>query len=338
MTITTGVSFLGQTNATADNLKSLQGDMDTLTRQLSTQKLNNTMAGLGPDTQLVLQLHADSDQLTAYNANIDSALSRINTMSSTLTEISNSVNSMTSTLEAQPGSGNYDMTTITTQAQQLLDYVVDLSNMNIAGRYLFAGTDSTNQPIPDKATLNANMQSQLTGWFNGSITTAQLISNTNGFSGTQLGYSASISGADDVTTHIDKNLDLSYGSVADRNGVQDAVRALSLLANLRNLAPGDVPTGANLDSVIANAVSMTQSAMQKMTDNQTLLSSKLDLVKNVEDTHSQTINTYAAILQKKEDADPATIITQLQSLQTQLQASYEATRMVNQLSLVNFLN
>ena len=59
MAITSGISFLGQTVAMGERLKDAQSKIDTLSRQMATQKKYDTMAGLGSDTQFVLQLHAD---------------------------------------------------------------------------------------------------------------------------------------------------------------------------------------------------------------------------------------------------------------------------------------
>jgi flagellin-like hook-associated protein FlgL len=47
--------------------------------------------------------------------------------------------------------------------------------------------------------------------------------------------------------------------------------------------------------------------------------------------------TLANLIGQKEDADTTEVVAQIQSLQTQLQASYQVTSIISQLSLVNFI-
>lgn len=339
MTIASGVSFAGQATAQSNRLKDVQLLMDQLQRQVTTGKKFDTMAGLGSDTHFVLQIHADKDHLSAYNANIDSALARIKVMDTALTETTKSVRQMLDTLQKQPGNGTYNITTINTQARNLLNYVVDLANTSIAGRYLFAGTDLQTQPIPNKAALDATMQAEMTDWLNGTNTTTQLLNNVDGFTGTTLGLSASISGAVDVTTRIDASVDLAYGAIADRSGVQEVVRALSMLANLRVPNPAtDVPTGTDLDTVVNHAADLARAAVETVRNSQTTIASTLSFVTSLKETHTKTMDTYATLLEGKENVDPAEVIVKLQSIATQLNSSYEVTKMLSQLSLVNFLN
>jgi flagellin-like hook-associated protein FlgL len=338
ITFNTGVSFLGQSNAQISRLNNMRTQMDDLERQVGTQKKFETMTGFGLGTQRILQLHADRDHSQVFSDNIDSAVSNMTLMSNSMTKITDGLNKMISFLQNQPQDAQFNATDVNTQAQQMLDFITDVTNTNIAGRYLFAGTDTQNAPVADLTTLNANLQSEVTNWLSGATTTPQLLTNTDGLSGTALGFSPSISGAQDVTVRIDTNLEISYGAVADRSGIQDVLRSLAFMANIHAPNPAtDVPTNAQFGTAIDHILATARSAVDAIQTAQGKMSGTLDLSKSIQDTHKHDINLFSSQIDAAENSDATSVIVQLQALQTQLQASYQVSHIVSQLSLTNYI-
>jgi flagellin-like hook-associated protein FlgL len=68
-----------------------------------------------------------------------------------------------------------------------------------------------------------------------------------------------------------------------------------------------------------------------------LLGIKFSTLQTVQDNHQTDAATLDKLLIEKENVDTTEVAVQIQSLQTQLSASYEVTSLVSQLSLVNFL-
>lgn len=336
--ITPGVSLLGSSDAQTGRLNAMRRKMDDLVRQMGTQKKYDTLSGFGLGAQTVLQLHADSDQLQAYSDNIDAATRNMTTMSDSMGKITDAVNKLVSALQSQPQNGQFDVTLIGNLAQQTLTFISDVANLNISGRYLFAGTDSQTAPVASLNTLNANLQTEITNWLSGANTTNQAIANVGALSGTNLGFSPTLSSARNLDVRIDDATEITYGAIADRCGMQDVLRAIGLMANLRPPNPAtDVPTNVQFGQLIDYVTGVARDAVAEIQSSQGAMSGTLSLAGNVQETHKQDINLFTAQMAKLEDADATDVITQLQALQTQLTSSYQATRIVSQMSLANFL-
>jgi flagellar hook-associated protein 3 FlgL len=338
MTVIPGVSLLGNSNAQINRLNQMRRQMDDLERQVGTQKKYDTLAGFGISAQTLLQLHADRDQIETYVDNIEATLSNIKTMSDAMTSITKAVNQMVSVVQNQPQNGQFDASLVNSMAQQTLDLIASVANLNITGRYIFAGTDSQTAPVANVTALNTNMSTELTNWLSGANTTNQLIANTDGFSGTALGFSSSISSAQSQSIRIDNATEVSYGAIADRSGIQDALRAVALMANLRAPNPAtDVPNNTQFGLAIDHILSVARTSVTEMNDTQSTMNGALTIAQAIQDTHKQDINLLSSRISDMEDTDTTEVITMLQTLQTQLTSSYEVTRIVSQLSLANFI-
>ena len=173
----------------------------------------------------------------------------------------------------------------------------------------------------------------------GTNTTGQLLTNAANFSGTDLGLSSSIFSAQKVSVRISTQTEITYGAIADRSGVQEALRALGFMANLRAPDPAvDVPTDADFSDAIDQVLVMARNAVSDMQDSLGSMSGALTLAKSIQETHKLDINILSGQIDDEENIDPAEVIAMLQALQTQLTASYEATRIASQLSLANYIS
>lgn len=334
----TSVSFLGSSTAQIGRLKDLSATLDDLERQISTSKKTDTLAGLGTDALSVQRLRMSKSTLDTYSANIDTATSRINLMSSTMTTISSQARELISTIQSQVRGGSVDMSTISNEAKQLLSFVGDAANVQLDGRYLFSGSDTTTPPVDGQTAINANMQQQVSNWLNGTITTDQLGQNVNALSTTQLGINAGQASAGAVTVRVDDGTDIDYTVKASDSGMQDIIRALGLAANLTSPASGDTPDLTQLNAVLSQITDMAQKGADALDSTNASLGAKYNLLGSIGDQHKTDSNTFETMYSNKENADTTEAVAKIQSLQTQLQASYQVTSVVSQLSLVNFLS
>ncbi len=115
---------------------------------------------------------------------------------------------------------------------------------------------------------------------------------------------------------------------------------LGTLANLKapNPASGDIPTAANLSSILGSMLTSAQAALTEVHASSSALGNNLSTLKTLQDAHTADLSTYQSITDDAENADTTTAVASLQALETQLTASYEVTRTVGQLSLASFLN
>lgn len=338
MTITPNVSLFAQTNSQINRLNDLRSLMADLQRQATTQKKYDTLAGLGTQAFNVQRLRGDQPLLQSFLENIDKVSSRMELMNKSIGNISKMGGELVKAIQLQMVGGEVDMATIRQVAQQSLVFVQDMLNQNMDGHYLFAGSDITNPPFVDDSTLNSNFQNQITSWLAGGLTDAQLFAATDGFTAVNLGLSAGVTTAGSVTARIDHSLDIDYTIKADQQGFQDIIRALTFAANLQ--FPDeivDVATQDQFTNVLDHILTVVTSGVEQVNDTNNQLASKFGLVKAIRENHVSDLNLNLTQVDRIENADPTTVLTSLQALQNQMQASYEVTRVVSQLSLLNFL-
>ncbi len=90
-------------------------------------------------------------------------------------------------------------------------------------------------------------------------------------------------------------------------------------------------------SVIATATSLVTSAIAGLTSAQAGIGLSQTAVSNANDRMSAQIDYLSTQSTNMVSVDPSLLSTQISGLQTQIQASYEITSQLQQLSLVNYL-
>jgi flagellar hook-associated protein 3 FlgL len=334
-----GVSFLGQTVSQTNRLKDLNATLADLERQISSGKKFDTLAGFGGVTaQNVQRVRMDRSRVQTYLDNISTVNTRLNAMSQAMTSARNSVKQVIDGIVTALHDSSEDVATLSTLAKGALKFVQDLANLNVGGRYLFAGSDTTSAPFIDDAQLNANYQAEVTSWLNGTNSTAQFSANVDAFSATALGFNSSLSSSGTVAVRIDQSTEVDYTVKADEDGFQELVRALGLMANLKVPNPNvDVPTTADLDDMLGRVLAIARAGVAQIDLAQTDLGTKSGFINAVMESHEQDAAMLDGLIGDTENADMTDAIAKIQALQTQLQSSYEVTSIISRLSLVNFL-
>ncbi|MFN7114621.1 MAG: hypothetical protein ACK4PK_09735 [Alphaproteobacteria bacterium] len=340
MTYTPGISFLGQSTTQIGRLKQLNTTLYDLQRQLTTQKKFDNISGFGAQAYSVQKLRADKTQLNAFLTNISTVKTRVQVMSSSLQQSSDAGRLMVDAVSTFYKYGATDVDTVRLVARQQLDLMRDVANLEVDGRYLFAGNATDQEPFSNYGQLDLNMQNLLGDWQAGSITTAQLIASFDALSDTDLGFNPALSSAGKVTTQIDKSLNIDYTSIATDNGMKDIMRALALAANLTPVDPALAPPGptqADQDAIIAHIVNVIEGGTAKTDRGNAQLGVHLATLETSETQHLLDSALFDKILIDKENADTTEVVAKIQSLQTQLTSSYEITSLTSKLSLINFI-
>jgi flagellin-like hook-associated protein FlgL len=338
MTITSNISLLAQSQLQSSRLNDLHSTLDDLQRQITTQKKFDNFSGFGTDAINLQRLHTTKTMTDSYLHNIDAAISRMTLMNQDMTKLS-SIGS--DVIHAMGTSDVTNMQSLNQFAQQSLQFVQDILNEQSDGQYLFAGSDNTNQPFIDSSTLNSNFANQVNTWLANAAPNANatLFNTTDGFTTSQLGLSSGLAASGTVTAHIDQNVDLDYTVKADNPGFQNLIRSLTFLAHLKapDPAAGDVATKAQFDAVLDHIHDTLTSSIQEINNTDQQLVGKFNLAKDVQDNHQSDQALLTTQIDTLENTDPNTAIIQMQSLQTQMTASYQITKIVSQMSLVNFI-
>jgi flagellar hook-associated protein 3 FlgL len=340
-TTTSGLSFLNQSQTQIARLKQLNTTLADLQRQLTTQKKHENLSGFGAAAQSVQKLRIDANLVQTYLTNTNTVSTRIELMSSSMQQGADSGRQLIESIATQIREGEVDMATVSAIARNQLDLMGDIANLEIDGRYLFAGSATDTEPYTNGDNFDITLQGMIADWESGAITTAQFITNIENFTSTDIGFNPALSSAGNVTAQIDKNVNLDYTSIATQNGFQQVMLALAVAANITEtpdpaLSPPG-PSSSDFQQVLDTINGIARQGVEAVDSANGLLGIKFSTLQTVQDNHQTDAATLDKLLIEKENVDTTEVAVQIQSLQTQLSASYEVTSLVSQLSLVNFL-
>ena len=338
---TSGISFFSQTQTQVARLKQLNTTLADLTRQLTTQKKNETMSGFGVDSLAVQKLRTDKNSLNTYLVNIDTVSTRIQLMSDSMTQGAEAGRQLLESITTQIREGEVDMETVSAMARQQLGLMQDITNLEIDGRYLFAGSNTDVKPYPNGGNFDITMQGLVADWRSGAITNTQFMNAISAQTPADVGFDPALTSAGSVSAQIDKNNNLDYTSIASKNGFQQIMQALAIAANITTppdpaLSPPG-PTKADFQAVLDQISTLARAGVEATDRSNANLGIKFSTLKSVQENHETDAATLDKLLIGKENVDTTEVVAQIQALQTQLTASYEVTNVVNNLSLVNFL-
>jgi flagellar hook-associated protein 3 FlgL len=140
------------------------------------------------------------------------------------------------------------------------------------------------------------------------------------------------------TARIDQSITVQYGAQANESAIRSQLQAIAVFA-----AVTTSPTGANSAAQVQALSFRTaqnlarQPGQQTIQDIQSDLATAQETMKDAAARQSQTQSTLQNIIDQTENASPDQVASQILALQTSLQASYQTTSILSQLSLTRFL-
>jgi len=124
--------------------------MTELQTQFGSGKKAATLADMGRDRLLSLNLRARSSVIETYQSNIKTVNLRLDFLDKAVSRLDViEAEARTSALPGGAGTNNVGFTTQPALAKSRLDEVVQLLNTNVNNRYLLAGTRTDTKPVPE---------------------------------------------------------------------------------------------------------------------------------------------------------------------------------------------
>lgn len=290
-------------------------------QQSTTGYVSTTYAGLGTQARTALDLSPQIAHQTAWSSNIDAANSRLSVTQTALTSIQSVASSFYAKVNSVDPSDQNSLNNIAVEARSALTEVASLLNTKSGDAYVFAGTDTGNAPVTstDPTTL----------------TTDLLASDTP----SSPPFSATI-GTSAPKVETGEGVWTSVGLVANKNSYAPATQPTtgsSMRDVLRSLASLTTLTSANASSVTADVRSRLSSAISGISTEAGGLGAVQNVIKQRQSDLSTLGDTLKAQLSSAQEVDPAAAISKVQTLTTQLQASYKIISGAQNLSLANYL-
>lgn len=345
----TFISSLGQQQSQTVRLGSLQLQLSLLQTQVATGKKSATMKGLGVDVVITNRARADFNRIEGYLQNIERAETRIKQMEQGLKTIQNQVNNVIDSVVNQTQEGEVELDFIRRLAENSYDFIIDALNMKDGDAFIFAGSDTSTQPITDTGSLDAFYGNLNAEWAAGTLAVTppnttiseEYISRYKNIPPVTLGYSGSLSNAKQVFVRADDTVEFNYTVLADNPAFQDIVAGVTALKNIADL---DIAPGATEQEkeknffAVFNDIARTLTAAVDSLDQerfklQTTLVNADTVRKELTLEKKALLDTVSDI----ENIDLNEVALKVTALQTQLEASYQVTAIVSQLNLSNFL-
>lgn len=371
------VSTLAQSLSQVERLKAQQKTLGDLSLQISSGKKTQKLSGLGSDILKTVRSRAGINSLETYISNIKNAERRLNMMQTSIAEIKAQANNIMSGIRTAVQEGDYpELKTLQQLASNVYEFILDAINQTDGDRYLFAGGDVSQKPITDTGLFDSFMGefvpdvSDITNpplsasgvigeWGNGNMTTDQFIKSYSAVSDTVLGFSNALTTntAGKTTVRVNDGSEFDYTTLANDTSMKEIVM---LLGMIKNMPPVEHAPGA-LNNPLANSIAEDvapfpprekqdnffkvfndlAAKLDKAIDGLDKESFRLSQVQAqvgiIKKQHTEQVNAYTDIVTDVENVDITEASAKILQIQTQLEASFQVTAMVSQLTLVNFL-
>jgi flagellar hook-associated protein 3 FlgL len=195
-------------------------------------------------------------------------------------------------------------------AQQLLTELGSYMNTQDGSRYVFSG-NQTSTPTFDPTNLPNP----------GSLATSVATNYYGGDNGI-------------AAATVDNNVTTQYGVTGNNAAFEQIVRVLNFFAN--NSTPLSQTNAADVANV-AQAQQMLGTAAQAVHQLVATNGEQQGDLAQLKTAHQNALSLAQTSLNGIQQVDSATAITQLNTLQTQLQASYQTMNVLQSLSLANYM-
>lgn len=132
----------------------IQSRLGTLQTQLGTGERAQTLADMGDSRGLSLQLRGRLSAMEAYQQSISTVNVRLDVMDQVVGRLDAIESSQrTSATPGAYGTGNINLTTVTSTSKARLDEVLSILNSNAGGRYLFGGDQTDEAPVASMSAI-----------------------------------------------------------------------------------------------------------------------------------------------------------------------------------------
>lgn len=336
--MTYSVSLMGKSNAQTLRLQSMNGQLQDLHRQLSSQKKHEKMSGFGTQAFRVQDLRADVNRMETYQTNTHKVTTRMQMMTDSLDKMVETAQGVQDSVMIQTRDGGVEIGDINNIADTAMRFMEDLLNTSDGNRYLFAGSATGSKPMDALATMEANFKDEMTNWRNGSQTYDQMMTNINNFTDAELGLNSDLSVAGKVTTKISDGVEVNQTALANESGFKTLLKGIALAKAAEFPDESvDIGTADEFHDMMDEITIFLKEGTEDLRETGYRLGSEYSLLKSVEEQNENDINLAETLISEMEDADPTDTVVKIQSLETQLTSSYEVSRIMSQLSLVNYM-
>lgn len=352
MTVPT-VSTLSLARQTRNGIRLMQVEMSMRQQELSTGRKIDVAGAIGSRTASLVDLRNARNEIVEFQTSIQTQASRLTTMQKAVEEVRAAVTKVRDLALGVSGSGSGPAAgAIDEAARDALQVVQSMLNTSQSGRFLFAGTRFDQKPVQPQDEVGpsglspAQAVAQTISGFPALTDAASVDAMIDGPGGLSAMFNdvdptdpASFSNTffHGSTTYVvgraGNEMPVTYRVTAGDQAIRDLMQGLYMLAAV----PDDsVPTGA-YKRVAERGWQQLTGALDQLVEMQGVLGLEEEAVDRAERQYEVQKTLVSTQIVRLEEADPQETALRLNTLQTQLEASFAVTSRISTLSLVNFL-
>lgn len=336
------------------NSSVVQTQLDTLTQQASSGFVADNYGGLGTNAAAAINLQPQITSLTAQQSAINVANGQLGVAQTALTQISTIASNLNAEIPTLTNINPNQVTYVAGAAKSALQQIASLLDTTDGSNYVFAGTDSSNPPIPNPGQItSAPFFTQVGTAVQGLATNGAAATLTNALNALNSNSPFSAALQTGSASTLTSTLQLGNG----------APIATGILANQNTLVPAS--TGANSTGSYTQDIILSLTTLANLTPSQVNNTGFTSLVQGTQATLSNAIGTLnleagslgntqsnltaqqtdlssastalTSQVSSVEDANMAQTISDISEVQTQLTASYKLISELKSLSLANYI-
>lgn len=355
----TSISTYGQfQRIQADTLRT-QSKLLDLQTQATTGKKGILFGDLGADGRRSLDVRASVERLENYRTNVDLVETRTAVMDTVMTRMGQMVSQLRQEFAKLSGNLSDNTTFLNEIGRRGLDELTSLLNTRIDGRYLFAGNDVSTRPVDPTAvqgTLTTRFSTLIADYRNNTLSgtqvTAQMAQQIDdparAYSPAPTGFAADPLAApifpqslyyagSPTKVRVESDYDVEYGLRADQPVFRDLFKVFALASTIRYDATTDQAQDADYRTILSYGEQLSISSGTNLNTEQGRLGVVRQEMKTVKARHGDVLTVLNQEIGQIEDADMAEVFTKVQQKQVALQASFQITASLRDLSLLNYL-
>lgn len=327
-------------------------------QEVSTGRKADIYADLGPRSTSVMRLRAsEADNQTFMQSN-DVLGNKLQAMLTTIDSARDRLQGVLQTAIANVATPQNGAAVLQDQAKSALESVISTLNTSFNGDHLFAGLQSDTPPLVRWSEINATTglspEDAMTSIFGGGPVDAAsataiadqidqaFASNDTGnparnYEATFYNGSPELDGGGQPTRQVNawvnNGQEVVYGARANDEPFREAIKGLAMLA-VTDVSQMDEAAYSTWMNRVVDALSSAQEGMLGV-------SARVGFNQQVVETTQSQLTDLSLVRRTQisdyESVDPYEAITRMQSLETQLQASYQVSSRLSGLSILNFL-
>lgn len=308
---------------------------ETARTEAVTGRVDDVTKEVGGDIGAVHLIKKAVEDSQAYQKSLSLAQNRAlrtQTVLDTLTSDSNRV--AVNTLSQLGVGDEAALRTTAEDARGALFGIFSALNTTEGGRALFSGDAVDTPPLDTVETLLSDVQGIIAGAPDAASAEAALDTYFNDPAG---GFQTTIykGGAGTApTTEIAPGVRIDASVKADAQPIKDLIRGLAVVASYKTQPTGGA---AERDKLIEAAAGRTLTAESRLSDLRGALGVVEAQIAQAKSRHESEETALTSLLNSKTLRDPYEAASQLQLLESQLEASYLMSARISRLSLANFL-